>query len=220
VIESVNKHSSPQQIRLRVIGINTDPNPNPNPSPNPVIVTPDPTPSPIAQPTFDNMCLCKLCEFEFCIGSNNSQSANATNAMQILRDPAFVSLVMNKTKNHFSTRVPYFYPESGPRQMVRLEDSHKRRPWLYLACRHNMPEVARLLLELGANPLDIIDLGSTALHVAAFRGHQECVRALLDGTPSTTRKTLVRMKNNMSGGATAADEARDGVIRDMIREHM
>ncbi len=86
--------------------------------------------------------------------------------------------------------------------------------------RNGLPEVVCKLLSLGANPQDTIDMGSTALHVAAFRGQEECVRALLDNIPPAPRRALVHKRNNLGNALTAADEARNETIRAMIREYM
>ncbi len=218
-VESTSS-SHPRVIRLRVIPSNGMKHPMPNPEVNltPVSVSagiPTDTNNEIVR---GNSCECPLCQFEGCIGGSPGQSCNESKALQMIQDPNFVSLVMNSTRHQFSTRMPYFYQSSVK---VPVTDNLKRRPWLYLACRNNLPQVARQLLSLGANPLDTIDVGSTALHAAAFYSHRECVEVLLHSTAATTRRTLVNMKNRMSGsGATAADEASDPSIRSMIRAYM
>ena len=55
-----------------------------------------------------------------------------------------------------------------------------------------MPRVVARLLQLGANPLDEIDMGSNALHVAAYYSNEECVKALLENSPLEAKKTMVR----------------------------
>jgi hypothetical protein len=225
VVESATS-SNPRVIRLRVVpgnGVSPNPQPTPGPTPGPhPTPAPHPVPAPYVpspSPSVGHSGPCLLCQFEYCIGSNQFQSCNATNALNMLSDASFIDLVMTKTRNQFSTRVPYHFQSSSNR--VHAPNNPRRRPWLYLASRNNLPEVVRRLLSLGANPLDVIDVGSTALHAAAFYGRTDCVRVLLENIPATTRSTLVQMKNMLSGsGATAADEARDSNIRAMIRAYM
>lgn len=147
-------------------------------------------------------------------------------AMTLLQDPTFQHTVYTQTQFAFNTRIPYFHQSSSGGQCSLISDMSQRRPWLYMACRSGLATVTRELLRLGASPMESIDMGSTALHVAAYYGHLECVRMLLEHTPSdpsnNMKQELIRKKNKVNGhgGLTALDEAKNEAIRALIRMHM
>lgn len=49
---------------------------------------------------------------------------------------------------------------------------------LYEAVNHNLPDIVRLLLKNGANPNKLVN-GHTPLHLAASKGHYECLQELI-----------------------------------------
>jgi hypothetical protein len=74
-------------------------------------------------------------------------------------------------------------PEVFIRQVKQLPSSTPGkaggRTLCYMAAERGCSQSLRLLLSMGADPLRQIELGSTALHAAAFYNHPECVEAIL-----------------------------------------
>jgi ankyrin repeat protein len=98
---------------------------------------------------------------------------------------------------------------------VDERDPQNRTP-LYLASRNGQREICSLLLKYGANVGAKIDNGETALHGAAFSGHEAVVRLLLEDY-----KADVEAKTN--DGTTvlhwAASGGNEAVIRLLLEDH-
>ena len=64
-------------------------------------------------------------------------------------------------------------------KLLELTDNRK---WtaLHFACQYGKPEVAKVLMEKGANIDAQIDIRRTPLHLAAFEGYPECIEHLLE----------------------------------------
>ena len=71
--------------------------------------------------------------------------------------------------------------------------------------RDSVPDIARLLLERGANPNARGRLGYTPMHIAAQTGQLEAIRVLYEHGADPTLETVSRSGN----GATPLDEAAD-----------
>jgi hypothetical protein len=69
--------------------------------------------------------------------------------------------------------------EAVRRLVEEFPDSASGDKNLFWACDLDLPAIAALLLQAGANPNQSDDDGETALHVAAFEDRDECVRLLL-----------------------------------------
>lgn len=83
--------------------------------------------------------------------------------------------------------------------LIDAETHHDRRTALHLACIKGYDDVARQLLDLGAD-VDVQDkAGNTALHFASAWGHTSLVQALIE------RGCQLAVKNNE--GSTAVDYA-------------
>jgi len=86
-----------------------------------------------------------------------------------------------------------------------------RGPPLWVAARNmDSPELLKALLEVGADPQGTDTTGSTALHMASFYGHVECVKCLLEADPAVEETCQKQDKHHH----TALDMAKrhEGVV--------
>ena len=58
---------------------------------------------------------------------------------------------------------------------------------LFDSCRRGQYEIARILLDYGANPNAVKDQGTTPLHIASERGHHDIAQLLVDGGADATK---------------------------------
>jgi len=75
---------------------------------------------------------------------------------------------------------------------------------LYTAARSNALTTVKMLLQLGANPDEQVFSGSTALHVACYRGNVEIVEAIMQHRPRP--RTDIINKYNEACNSLFADE--------------
>jgi len=84
------------------------------------------------------------------------------------------------------------------------------RSLLYIAARNGYFNITEFLLKKGININEVQKDGSTALHVAAYYGQELIVQLLIEYGIN------IKIKNNFD--ATAADEARTPIIKELILE--
>jgi hypothetical protein len=160
---------------------------------------------------------CMVCQFErYLAGPRCCERL----CLDILKKEHFANYIRS-TNQQFSSRMIHHYKGNAPARFVEVPT--QRRPWLYLACKNNMPEVARRLLQLGARVEDRIACGSTALHIAAIMNWMNCVVVLLSdefaGEPDK-RRALVGVRNNIEKGLTAFEETGLEDIKNLLRQFM
>ena len=93
------------------------------------------------------------------------------------------------------------------KNLLFQKDSFKRS-LLYLAARNGYYEVSEYLIKKGINVNEVQQDGSTALHGAAFYGHENVVQLLIENGIDT------KIKNRF--GTTADEEAKTTHIRELI----
>ena len=93
------------------------------------------------------------------------------------------------------------------KNLLFQKDSFKRS-LLYLAARNGYYEVSEYLIKKGINVNEVQQDGSTALHGAAFYGHENVVQLLIENGIDT------KIKNRF--GTTADEEAKTSPIRELI----
>lgn len=100
------------------------------------------------------------------------------------------------------------YVASSLADLIDAEQAHERRTALHLACIRGFDDVARQLLDLGAD-VDLQDrAGNTALHFASAWGHLSLVQLLIE------RGCSLAVKN--TEGSTASDYAYSHSVKEAL----
>ena len=98
---------------------------------------------------------------------------------------------------------------------VSIRESQYKTNALYAACQKNNIEIVRRFLsraDIDVSALPV--LGSTALHIAAAKGHVDCVKLLLDCSALDVNK---KSNGNASIAAAVKDNQR-AVVRLLLRD--
>ena len=95
------------------------------------------------------------------------------------------------------------------KSLLKTSDEHGRT-LLYLSCKSGFYDMAKMLLRRGADINEIQSCGSTALHAAAYYGHEHVVRLLLEYGAQTD------IKNTWQN--TALEESYSKEITNLIKE--
>ncbi|CUF76357.1 ankyrin repeat protein, putative [Bodo saltans] len=106
----------------------------------------------------------------------------AAPAIDTVDQIAALEAVQDRTSTRALEALLAKHPKTLATYVMELE-LNEMTNLLYSAARYNNPNAIRVLLDHGADPNQQVLHLSTPLHVACYRGHVECVEALMRHTP-------------------------------------